>query len=137
MVPPSRFLVDNIVYKATVQTQGEEKTYIGLCGTSFKARWRNHKSAISPTNLSAKDDCTGLNEYLLQLKNENKTWTIAWDAVAKCRPYHGGLRRRCTLCLQEKLEIMLFDKPETLLNRRSEFVNKCVHQRNFLLCNVK
>ena len=36
----------NVVYKATVNTPAEVKTYIGLSSTEFKVRYRNHKSSF-------------------------------------------------------------------------------------------
>ena len=37
---------ENVVYQATVQSENDEQTYVGLTSTSFKARWSNHKTAF-------------------------------------------------------------------------------------------
>ena len=126
--------IDNIVYKATVNSQLGEKAYIGLCSTTFKIRHSNHKSA---QNNEEKRDATRLNEHLMELRDQNKTFNIAWEVLAKCKPYNGGLNRKCNLCLSEKVEIALHKHPAALLNSRSEFISKCRHQGKFSLSRVK
>ena len=42
-----RCLTDNLVYQATVKSENEEHTYIGLASTTFKLRLGNHKKAFN------------------------------------------------------------------------------------------
>ena len=37
---------ENVVYQATVQSENNVETYVGLTSTTFKARWSNHKTAF-------------------------------------------------------------------------------------------
>jgi hypothetical protein len=39
-------LSKSIIYKATVTTSNNTKEYIGLCETTFKTRYNNHKSSF-------------------------------------------------------------------------------------------
>ena len=34
---------------------------------------------------------------------------------------------RCSLCLEEKIQIRMYKLPEKLLNKRSEFIARCRH----------
>ena len=38
--------IKNVIYQATVKSENDEKTYVGLTGTTFKARWSNHKTGF-------------------------------------------------------------------------------------------
>ena len=42
---------------------------------------------------------------------------------------------KCHLCLTEKFEIANFHDPAKLLNKRSEVISKCRHQRRFKLAS--
>ena len=48
-------------------------------------------------------------------------------------PAYSNITKRCPLCLQEKLAIISYEKPEELLNKRSELISKCRHQNKFLI----
>ena len=36
----------NLVYQATVKSENEIETYVGLTSTTFKARWENHETGF-------------------------------------------------------------------------------------------
>ena len=50
-------------------------------------------------------------------------------------PAYSNITKRCQLCLYEKYAIITYPDPENLLNKRSEIMSKCPHQRKFLLSN--
>ena len=43
-------LQERVVYKATVQTSLQSKSYIGSCATTFKTRYNNHKQSFKHIN---------------------------------------------------------------------------------------
>ena len=45
--------------------------------------------------------------------------------------------RNCSLCLQEKFEILIYPIKNELLNKRSEMITKCRHMNKFMLANYK
>ena len=44
-------LLENVIYRGMVQTEGREYRYIGACSTKFKARWANHKHSFANSKL--------------------------------------------------------------------------------------
>ena len=62
---------------------------------------------------------------------KNSTPEITWRTTRKCLPYNYN-SRKCYLCLDEKLEIALYEG-ETLLNKKTELISKCRPQNKFLL----
>ena len=41
------------------------------------------------------------------------------------------------LCLRKKLEILMYSNPEELLNKHSEIMSRCPHERKYLLGNYE
>ena len=62
---------------------------------------------------------------------KNYTPKITWRIIKKCPPYNYN-SRKCYLCLNEKLEIALYEG-ENLLNKKTELISKCHHQNKFML----
>ena len=126
----NKCLTQNIVYEATVTNNVDtvEKIYFGLCETSFKKRYSNHTKSFRLKKYSKE---TELSKYVWELKRENKTAIIKWRILRKI---HAKPRFNfCKLCLMEKLYINNSIGDERLLNKKSEFVNKCRHQDKLLL----
>ena len=125
-----RCLTNNIVYKATVDTNGDRapKVYIGSTETPFKQRYANHLTSFRHEKHESR---TELSKYIWKLKREGNIFRVSWD-ILKRAPAYSCLSKRCDLCLTEKLMISSADKP-TLLNKRSELVSKCRHQNKFCL----
>ena len=120
-----------LVYEGTLssnQPNYKEKNYFGIAQESFKGRLYNHN--LSFRNEFYKND-TELSKELWQIKMKNYTPKITWRIIRKCLPYNYNTRK-CYLCLNEKLEIALFDK-ENLLNQITELISKCRHQNVFML----
>ena len=122
----NKCLTPNIVYKATVTNNVDtvEKIYFGLCETWFKKRYSNHTESF---RLKKQE----LSKYVWELKRENKTAIIKWRILRKI---HAKPRFSfCKLFLMEKLYKNNSIGDERLLNKKSEFVNKCHHQDKLLL----
>lgn len=62
-----------IVYQAKVISDTKTETYVGLAGTEFKGRFKNH--VLSFDNETGKND-TELSEHIWQLKSKQRYLTI-------------------------------------------------------------
>ena len=118
----------NIIYKATIKSQHEQKIYYGLCEGEFKARYSNYLKSFKHEKY--KSD-TELSKYIWELKSKNCQFDVSWTIAAKAPPYRCGAIR-CDLCLTEKLIIAKSD-PKQVLNKRAELISKCRHQNKFCL----
>ena len=126
-------LTSCIVYKATVDVEGQNKYYYGLTELPFKTRYGNHLFSFRHREHSTQSD---LSKYIWELKDKNKEYSLKWNIEAKTSPYKSG-SSRCNLCLTEKLKIAQHKNSETLLNKRAEIVSKCRHRNKFYLKNIK
>ena len=126
-------LTPQILYHADVSNNkdNETKFYYGLAETSFKKRYGNHKRSF--IHEQHKND-TELSKYIWDLTSAHKVPTIKWCIVRKI---HGNAKSDfCKLCLTEKYFILNNLGDNKLLNKKSEFVNKCHHQKKLLLSSV-
>ena len=69
------------------------------------------------------------------LKDSNTNYKIDWSILATA-PAYSNKRKRCHLCLTEKLYLIKAKKP-TLLNKRTELISKCRHENKFYLANFE
>ena len=124
-------------------TDDTSKTYIGSTEPQFKLRWRNHNSSFEKrkevynkhTKTVQFHYPTSLARYVWGVKDAGKDPTISWSRMKRAAGYAcGGLR--CNLCLEEKLSI-LQATPHSLINKRSELLYKCPHQRKHRLISLK
>ena len=117
-------LTKSVVYKAEVTTTDDNarQTYIGVTANDFKTRYRNHLKSLR--NEKYKHE-TELSKHVWNLKKENRQFSIRW-AIVKQIPAGRNGKRKCTLCLEEKLMIMK-GRSKNILNRRSEMFSKCRH----------
>ena len=125
-------LTENVIYEATITTPEPDNTvkkYIGLCETSFKKRFVNHKKSF---NHERYKNSTTLSTEFWRLKDANLNPTITWRIVRTAPSFH-LTSKKCQLCLAEKFEIANHTNPEILLNKRSEVIAKCRHERRFKL----
>ena len=74
---------------------------------------------------------TELSKECWTIKRNHFTPIVIWRIIKKCAPFN-TTKRKCYLCLNEKLEIASY-KGDNLLNKRSELINKCRHQNKFTL----
>ena len=125
-------LTQNVIYEPTITTPEPDNTvkkYIGLCETSFKKRYTNHKKSF---NHERYKNSTTLSTEFWRLKNANLNPVITWRIV-RTGPSYRLESKKCQLCLAEKFEIANYSEPDKLLNKRSEIISKCRHQRCFRL----
>ena len=121
----------SIIYQAEVTTSASRETYIGLCDTTFKLRYRNHVCSFRNERYK---HATELSKYIWSLKDRNIMYNIKWRKVKQARSY-SNVSKRCNLCLWEKYFIIC--RPEmSTLNNRSELISTCRHSKKFLLKTV-
>ena len=120
--------IQNIVYQAEVTTPQSKETYVGLCDTTFKERFNNHKCSFRNERYK---NSTELSKYVWNLKQRKIDYQIKWRKVKQARSY-SNVNKKCNLCLWEKYFIIC--KPEmSTLNRRNELSSICRHSKKFLL----
>ena len=118
-----------VIYQATIR-RGDSKvdTYIGLTSTSFKERWRNHKSNFKTRNPK---NATALSKHIWKLEDQRINFEISWKIVSRAKPFDPG-SGVCHLCIREKYFIIY--KPElSTINSRDEIVRPCLHKASQLL----
>ena len=119
-----------IVYKASINHQGNIKTYIG-CTNNFKERYANHLQSFRKAEHK---HMTALSGFIWEnglAPNPN----IKWEIIAKSNTYTKG-SKYCDLCLAEKLYISREPKQNSL-NKRLDLAEKCLHKMRHRLSNVK
>ena len=121
--------IPRIIYRATVtnESSSETRKYIGLADTQFKERYRNHTKDF---NHKKYVNNTELAKYVWSLKDSNIIPIIKWEILSKV--YGNTKQNMCKLCLTEKLWIINSIDDENLLNKKSEFMNKCRHYYYYL-----
>ena len=124
-------LASNIIYQATVTSTLQnynEKIYIGLCETTFKKRYANHKKSF---NTERYKNSTSLSNEFWRIKEQNGEPKVTWKVLRKSKAYNPN-SKKCSLCSNKKYEIATY-KGENILNKRSEVIAKCRHQNKFSL----
>ena len=109
-----------------------EKIYDGLCKTAFEERYWNHTSYFRHED---NRNQTELSSYIWALKKDKIVPSIKWKILRIVRGKPTS--NYCRLCLTEKFFIINSIGDNRVLNKRSEFVNKCRHQNKYLIKNVK
>ena len=102
--------------------------YIGTAKTDFKHRFSNHTKSC---NLEHYKNDTKLSKEYWTTKRNYFALKVTWRIIRKCMPFN-TTKRKCYLCLNEKLEIASY-KGDNLLNKKSELINNCRHQNKFTL----
>ena len=103
------------------------KLYKGICESTFKKRYANHKKSFNENN---KNDTKLSTEYW-KLANNKLHPRISYsikDNYKLCNPNS----KRCSLCLHEKLEIV-DDSKKISLKKRSEVISQCRHRDKYKL----
>ena len=119
---------ESIIYQAEVTTPNTRETYIGLCDTTFKLRYRNHIRSFKNEQYRR---ATELSKYIWNLKDQNIKYNIKWKNIKQARSY-SNVNKKCNLCLWEKYFIICHPNMATL-NKRSELTSHCRHSKKFLL----
>ena len=86
----------------------DRKTYIGILSTRWKSRYANHKFSFSHEHLKNQ---TALSKHFWSLKNKGLIPEIQWSILKKLNTVK-CLDSRCNLCLEEKIQIMIYPDPE-------------------------
>ena len=122
---------DHIIYQAEVTTSDTKQTYIGLCDTTFKFRYRNHICSFKNQRYK---NATELSKYIWNLKDQKIEYKIKWRKVKQAKPY-SNTNKKCNLCLWEKFFIICRPTMATL-NKRNELISCCRHSKKFLLSHI-
>ena len=121
-------LEKGIIYQAKVtQPNAEEKTYIGLCSTEFKARLGVHTQSFNDPEVNQ----TSLSHYIHELKERQIEPTVSWKIVDRGQTY-SPINGVCQLCTREAFHI-IFHPESAELNSRSEIFSACRHKKSKLL----
>ena len=123
-------LTENILYYARISCDDktyEPKLYKGICKTTFKKRYGNHKKSFSVKK--NKNDAKLFTEYW-KLANNRLHPQISWKIKVNYKSYNPN-SKRCSFCLHKKLEIV--DDPKQILNKRSGVIYQCRHQNKYKL----
>ena len=73
---------------------------------------------------------TAQSKHFWSLKNKGLTPEIQWSILKKSNTPK-CFDNRCNLCLEEKIQIMIYPDPEKLLNKRCELIARCRHRNKF------
>ena len=116
--------LSSVVYKCTVSASAfPNEVYIGLTEKEFKSRWSNHKQSLNNEKYKYS---TSLSTHVWDLKEKGATPTLKWSILRHAKSYTANARS-CSLCLQEKFEILFYYSKNELLNKRSELIAKYRH----------
>ena len=118
----------NIVYQATVASEGSDQTYVGHTSTEFKARLANHRQSFKKEKHKHQ---TELSKYVWNLKDNHVDFNIKWTILTHAKPY-SNVTKRCNLCIAEKLFIICHPNLATL-NKRTELISTCRHAKKLKL----
>ena len=124
-------LTSNIIYEAILSSNLRNQLknkYIGLCETTFKTKYANHKKSF---NTEKYKNSTALSKEFWRIKELNGQPKVSCKIIRRCKPFNPN-SGKCNLCLNEKFEIASF-KGKNLLNTRSEILAKCRHENKFKL----
>ena len=91
-------LAEGIVYIAKISSDiphYKEKEYKGICNTTFKIRFGNHKKEFNNVRYR---NSTKLSQEMWKLKEQDVLPKIKWSIFGKFRPYN-TVSKRCYLCL--------------------------------------
>ena len=107
---------------------------LGTAEGDFKKRFYNHRKSFN-NETSAND--TTLSKYIWELKEtSNLSPTLVWSIAKKVPPY-SNISKKCLLCLNKKLEIINYPRPDELLNKRSKIMSKVGMLINFYCAIIK
>jgi hypothetical protein len=121
-------LSKNVVYQATVKSENNSETYVGIAETTFKTRYNNHLTSFRN---EVGRNMTELSKHIWNIKERKVTFQLTWKILCIAKSYT-NISKKCSLCITEKYYIMC--KPElATLNKRCELISKCRHSRKFLL----
>ena len=107
---------------ATVKTETNTSSYVGMTRNSLKTRYYNHLKCFN--NKRYRNE-TKLSKYLWTLKEEEVEHTIVWGSYVNLTPAYYG-PGYVTYASRRKVRLLSRAKPSIQLNRRVE-VSTCSH----------
>ena len=107
------------------------KLYKGICETTFKKRYANHKKSF---NVEKNKNDTKLSTEYWKLANNKFHPQISWSIKGNYKSYNPN-SKRCSLFLHKKLKIV-DDPKEIFLNKHSEVISQCRHRNKYKLKTV-
>ena len=108
------FCAKQTLPRQTIIQKPFRKVYYGICETTFKLRYANHKKMFNHRN--CKSDTELSNEFL-KIKDNKRNVIITWENLSRLQAYNRS-RKRCSLCSNEKLKIEL-QRNNNMLNRQT------------------
>ena len=109
-----------LLYKAELICNNVTKYYYGLCETTFKTRYKNHKHTFRHQE---KRHSTELSKACWNAIETGKHPNVKWNTEKRTRPDQNG-SNRCNLCFEEEIAI-LPGNPANTHNQRTKLVSKC------------
>ena len=97
----------------------------------FRLRKANHEQSFK--NISRKNE-TELSKLIWEKKNKNHLYELKWKIVEHRKSYTPG-QKICKLCVGE-VQYIMFKSKQNLINKRSEFFNKCRHKMKWKVQNI-
>ena len=123
----------NVLYKCIASTPTKpQRVYIGISEDEWKKRYYNHTKSFR--NKRYKNE-TSLSSHISKIKKETGQIPTLTSSIVRPVPAYSNTTKKCALCLHEKLEILMYPDPEELLNKPSELMSRCPHERKYLLSN--
>ena len=107
------------------------KIYKGICSTTWKERFGNHKKAFNHEEYKKDSE---LSKEIWRIKEMGGNFSIKWSKDSHHPSYKPEIGK-CSLCDNEKLAIALF-KGKNLLNKRNEIISRCRHRFKYKLSNL-
>ena len=113
--------------KQTLPRLGE-KVYYGICETTFKLRYANHKKSFNHRNRKLD---TNLSNEFWRIKGNKNNENLTWETLGRHQTYSTS-SKRCSLCCNEKLKIASH-RNNNMLKRRIGILNKCRKKSKYAL----
>ena len=115
----------NIVYQEKINSTKpnyNDKVYFEVVEKLVKDRFYNHTKSFTHEDYA---NDTELSKEYWEIKRNNFIPKVTWSIVRECPPFCLS-KRRCYLCLNEKLKYKS-DKGNNLLNKTSKLINNWRH----------
>ena len=119
-----------MIYKRRATTCDSTKLYLELTEGEFKKQW--HYDHVKSFRNEFYASSTILLSYVCEMKYVIPV--VTWEILQTAK-INSNITKRYSLCLHEKLATITYPYPDELLNRRSELVTKCRHEKKFLFKN--
>ena len=86
---------ENVIYQAEVTTTATKETYIGLCYTTFKLRYRNDMCSSRKERYR---HATEMGNFIWSLKDRKIAYEIKWRQVKQAAPIRVYIRDVIFVC---------------------------------------